>query len=73
MNLKNTYMVYFLVQAQKHLLVLARVEGLDSLEDVKKEHLTLLKTMHSVGLKWAEKLLCENNSLTFRLGYHSVR
>ncbi|XP_049407729.1 transcription factor bHLH140 [Solanum stenotomum] len=59
-------------KAQKHFLVLARVEGLDRLEDVKKEHLTLLKTMHSVGLKWAEKLLSENNSLTFRLGYHSV-
>ncbi|WMV45028.1 hypothetical protein MTR67_038413 [Solanum verrucosum] len=59
-------------KAQKHVLVLARVEGLDRLEDVKKEHLTLLKTMHSVGLKWAEKLLSENNSLTFRLGYHSV-
>lgn len=66
-------MVYFLLQAQKHLLVLARVEGLDRLEDVKKEHVTLLKTMHSIALKWAEKLLSENNSLTFRLGYHSVR
>ncbi|KAG5584760.1 hypothetical protein H5410_045194 [Solanum commersonii] len=60
-------------KGQKHLLVLARVKGLDRLEDVKKEHLTLLKTMHSVGLKWAEKLLSENNSLTFRLGYHSLR
>lgn len=59
-------------KAQKHLLVLARVEGLDRLEDVQKEHLILLKTIHSVGLKWAEKFLSENNSLTFRLGYHSV-
>ncbi|CAN4106144.1 unnamed protein product [Withania somnifera] len=59
-------------KARKHLLVLARVKGLDCLEDVQKEHVTLLKTMHSVGLKWAEKFLSENNSLTFRLGYHSV-
>ncbi|PHT37977.1 Transcription factor [Capsicum baccatum] len=59
-------------KAQKHLLVLARVESLDRLEDVHKEHVTLLKTMHSVGLKWAEKFLSENSSLTFRLGYHSV-
>lgn len=59
-------------KAQKHLLVLARVEGLDRLEDVQKEHVTLLKTMHSVGLKWAEKFQSENNSLIFRLGYHSV-
>lgn len=53
--------------------MLARVESLDRLEDVHKEHVTLLKTMHSVGLKWAEKFLSENSSLTFRLGYHSVR
>ncbi|XP_009628444.1 transcription factor bHLH140 isoform X3 [Nicotiana tomentosiformis] len=59
-------------KAQKHLLVLARIEGLDRLADVQKEHLTLLKTMHSVGLKWAEMFLSENNSLIFRLGYHSV-
>ncbi|OIT21158.1 PREDICTED: transcription factor bHLH140 [Nicotiana attenuata] len=59
-------------KAQKHFLVLARVEGLDRLADVQKEHLTLLKTMHSVGLKWAEMFLSENNSLIFRLGYHSA-
>ncbi|KAJ8551045.1 hypothetical protein K7X08_000415 [Anisodus acutangulus] len=59
-------------KAQKHLIVLARVEGLDRLADVQKEHMSLLKTMHSVGLKWAEKFLSENNSLIFRLGYHSV-
>ncbi|XP_027173702.1 transcription factor bHLH140 [Coffea eugenioides] len=58
-------------KARKHLLVLARVEGLDRLADVSKEHLPLLNTMHAVGLKWAEKLLNENESLVFRLGYHS--
>lgn len=73
MDLTNTCIVCFLLQAQKHLLVLARVEGLDRLEDVQKEHITLLKTMHNIGLKWAEKLISENNSLIFRLGYHSVR
>lgn len=32
----------------------------------------MLKTMHAVGLKWAEEFLNENESLIFRLGYHSV-
>ncbi|KAL2484847.1 Transcription factor bHLH [Abeliophyllum distichum] len=59
-------------KAQRHLLVLARGEGLDCLADVRREHLSLLKTMHAVGLKWTEKFLDENKSLTFRLGYHSV-
>lgn len=59
-------------KAQKHLLVLTRVEGLDCLADVCEDHLQLLKTMHSAGLKWAERFLHENDSLTFRLGYHSV-
>ncbi|CAA2966777.1 transcription factor bHLH140 isoform X2 [Olea europaea subsp. europaea] len=58
--------------AQRHLLVLARGEGLDRLADVCREHLSLLKTMHAVGLKWAEKFLDENKSLVFRLGYHSA-
>lgn len=52
--------------------MLARCDGLDSLADVSKEHLQLLKMMHAVGLKWAEKFLLENASLVFRLGYHSV-
>ncbi|XP_065853067.1 transcription factor bHLH140 [Euphorbia lathyris] len=59
-------------KAQKHLLVLARSEGLDSLADVHQEHLQLLITMHAVGLKWAEKFLQEDSSMVFRLGYHSV-
>ncbi|KAK3032830.1 hypothetical protein RJ639_037007 [Escallonia herrerae] len=58
-------------KAQKHLLVLARAEGLDRLADVRKEHLQLLSRMHAVGLKWVEKFLAENESLVFRLGYHS--
>ncbi|VFQ71192.1 unnamed protein product [Cuscuta campestris] len=58
-------------KAQKHLLVLARVEGLDQLKDICKEHIPVLETMHAVGLKWAEKFLNENESLIFRLGYHS--
>jgi hypothetical protein len=59
-------------QAQKHVLVLARSRGLDCLSDVQEEHLSVLKRMHAVGLKWAEKFLSENASLVFRLGYHSV-
>jgi len=60
------------LQAQKHVLVLARTGGLDCLADVQKEQLQLLKKMHDVGVKWAEKFLTENASLVFRLGYHSV-
>lgn len=52
--------------------MLSRLPGLDGLADVRKEHLPLLKTMHSAGLKWAEKFLHEDASSTFRLGYHSV-
>ncbi|KAL8517214.1 hypothetical protein ACS0TY_015445 [Phlomoides rotata] len=59
-------------KAQKHLLVIARVEGLDSIADVRLEQISLLKKMHDVGMKWAEKFLHENKSLLFRLGYHSV-
>ncbi|XP_051132115.1 transcription factor bHLH140 [Andrographis paniculata] len=59
-------------KAQHHLLVLARADGLDTISDVRREHISLLKSMHSVGLKWAEKFLSENKSLLFRLGYHSV-
>ncbi|XP_031280300.1 transcription factor bHLH140-like isoform X2 [Pistacia vera] len=59
-------------KAKKHILVLARCDGLDHLADVSKEHLQLLKMMHAMGLKWAEKFLLEDASLVFRLGYHSV-
>ncbi|XP_042487098.1 transcription factor bHLH140 isoform X2 [Macadamia integrifolia] len=59
-------------KAQKHLLMLARMDGLDSLADVGTEHLQLLKTMHAMGLKWAQRFLSVDASLVFRLGYHSV-
>ncbi|KAF7845305.1 Transcription factor bHLH140 [Senna tora] len=59
-------------KAQKHVLVLARTGGLDCLADVRNDHLDLIKKMHAVGLKWAEKFLHENASLVFRLGYHSA-
>lgn len=52
--------------------MLARLNGLDRLEDVCQEHLQLLKTMHQVGMNWTERLLLEDDSLIFRLGFHSV-
>jgi len=52
--------------------MISRTDGLDSLADDKKEHLSLLRSMHSVGLKWSHKSLEEDASLTFGLGYHSV-
>lgn len=54
------------------MLVLARQESVDGLEDVRKENLQLLQEMHNVGLKWVEKFQNEDASLIFRLGYHSV-
>lgn len=59
-------------KAQVHLLVLARIDGLDCLADVGKEHLPLLRTMHAVGEKWAKTFSSDDSSLTFRLGYHSA-
>ncbi|KAJ3682846.1 hypothetical protein LUZ60_013073 [Juncus effusus] len=59
-------------KAKKHVLVLSRLNGLDCLEDLKRENLPLLKSIHSAGIKWAEKFLSEDPSLSFRLGYHSV-
>ncbi|KAL8140735.1 hypothetical protein V2J09_006756 [Rumex salicifolius] len=59
-------------KAKKHILVLARLEGLDRLADVSQEHLHLLRTMHGVGINWAKKFLQDDESLIFRLGYHSV-
>ncbi|KAI3932242.1 hypothetical protein MKW98_024962 [Papaver atlanticum] len=58
-------------KAQKHLLVVARKDGLDRLTDVRVEHLPLLRTMHNIGGKWAMKLISDEPSLVFRLGYHS--
>ncbi|MCL7023771.1 hypothetical protein MKW94_008443, partial [Papaver nudicaule] len=57
--------------AQRHLLVVARKDGLDRLTDVRAEHLPLLRKMHDVGVKWATKLISDEPSLVFRLGYHS--
>lgn len=59
-------------KARKHLLIVARYEGLDQLADVHIEHLPLLKTMHAVGLKWIDKFIHDDASLVFRLGYHSA-
>lgn len=60
------------MQAKRHILVISRMDGLDSLADVKKEHLPLLRRMHLAGVKWAQKFLEEDAALEFRLGYHSV-
>nr|CAB3496224.1 unnamed protein product [Digitaria exilis] len=60
------------VAAKRHVLVVSRTDGLDSLANVKTEHLPLLRRMHSAGVNWAQKFLGEDPSLVFRLGYHSV-
>ncbi|KAG0452438.1 hypothetical protein HPP92_025102 [Vanilla planifolia] len=59
-------------KAKRHILVIARLPGLDCLADLRCNHLPLLKKMHVVGLKWAEKFTNDDPSLVFRLGYHSA-
>ncbi|XP_010676789.2 transcription factor bHLH140 [Beta vulgaris subsp. vulgaris] len=59
-------------KAKKHVLVLARLDGLDCLSNVCQEHLQLLKKMHQVGMEWVEKFILEDESLIFRLGFHSI-
>lgn len=51
---------------------MARRDGLDSIDDVRAEHLPLLKHLHSLGEAWARSYLKEDPMLVFRLGYHSV-
>ncbi|KAK8928562.1 Transcription factor bHLH140 [Platanthera zijinensis] len=58
-------------KAKKHILVTSRLPGVDSLSDIRRENLPILKKMHDVGLKWAEKFCSHDPSLVFRLGYHS--
>ncbi|MQL80041.1 hypothetical protein Taro_012463 [Colocasia esculenta] len=59
-------------KGKRHVLVLSRLNGLDCLADVRREHLPLLKQMHNLGIKWSKKFLNEDSSLIFRLGYHSA-
>lgn len=59
-------------KAKKHILVISRLPGLDCLSVIRRESLPMLKKMHDVGLKWAEKFSSHEPSLEFRLGYHSV-
>lgn len=59
-------------KARKHVLVLAREESVDGLEDVGRENIQLLEEMQNVGLKWVQRFQDEDPSLIFRLGYHSV-
>ncbi|KAG2262352.1 hypothetical protein Bca52824_069431 [Brassica carinata] len=65
MNLTST-------QRLKHVLVLARQESVDGLEDVGSANIQLLEEMHDVGMKWIKRFQDEDASLIFRLGYHSV-
>ncbi|KAH9310082.1 hypothetical protein KI387_037993, partial [Taxus chinensis] len=57
-------------KAKRHVLVVSRLPGLDSLADVQKEHLPVLREVHSMGEKWAASFLQEDPTLIFRLGYH---
>lgn len=59
-------------KARKHVLVVARQENVDGLEDVGRENIKLVEEMHNVGMKWVKRFQDEDASLIFRLGYHSV-
>ncbi|CAM6129922.1 unnamed protein product [Calypogeia fissa] len=59
-------------KAKRHVLVVARRPGLDSLENVQREHLPVLRHMHSLGEEWAARFLQEDPSLICRVGYHSI-
>ncbi|KAK9123313.1 hypothetical protein Sjap_012915 [Stephania japonica] len=52
-------------KARRHLLVVARMDGLDCLADACEEHLHLLKAMHAMGEKWAKKSISEDASIDF--------
>lgn len=54
------------------MLVVARQENVDGLEDVGRENIKLVEEMHNVGMKWVKRFQDEDASLIFRLGYHSV-
>ncbi|KAH7429064.1 hypothetical protein KP509_09G029000 [Ceratopteris richardii] len=57
-------------KARKHLLVLSRMDGLDSIKDLRSSHLALLYHMQSLGMEFVQAFLKEDISLVFRMGYH---
>ncbi|KAH7429404.1 hypothetical protein KP509_09G046400 [Ceratopteris richardii] len=58
-------------KGRKHLLVVSRQEGLDCVKDLNRSHIQLLKNLQALGEEWVQNLLNEDQSLVFRLGYHS--
>ncbi|MCO5610252.1 hypothetical protein L7F22_064488 [Adiantum nelumboides] len=58
-------------KGRKHLLVVSRQDGLDSLEDLNRSHIPLLKNLQALGVARVQIFLEEDQSLVFRLGYHS--
>ncbi|XP_024389394.1 transcription factor bHLH140 isoform X3 [Physcomitrium patens] len=57
-------------KSKKHLLVIARKDGLDSITDIGTQDLPILQHMHTLGETWAKQYIDEDPSLIFRLGYH---
>eukprot|EP00250_Pteridium_aquilinum_P003499 c13818_g1_i1 orf=361-2667(-) len=58
-------------KGRKHLLVVSRLDGLDSLDDLRSSHLPLLQDMHNLGMTLVQSSLQQDHSLVFRMGYHS--
>ncbi|KAL1129170.1 hypothetical protein AAG570_013700 [Ranatra chinensis] len=55
-------------KAELHYLVLPK-ERIDTLKNLQKDHVNLLKSMHEIGLELASKK-CQNRSI--KLGYHAM-
>lgn len=58
-------------KARRHVLVVAREDGLDRLSQVRKQHLPLLRHMEALGTKWASTFQESDPSLHFQFGYHA--
>lgn len=58
-------------KARKHLLVVSRLDDLDSIDDLRSSHVTLLQDMHNLGQTLVQSSLQQDQSLVFRMGYHS--
>jgi len=72
---ENILVIYDLFpKSQQHLLILPKKLKIDSIRELKKEHLSLLKLMHTRAEWVAESLKKQSNSkdMNFRLGYHSI-
>ncbi|KAI5068388.1 hypothetical protein GOP47_0016733 [Adiantum capillus-veneris] len=58
-------------KGKKHFLVVSRLDGLDNIGELRHTHLSLLHDIHSLGMSFVQSSLQQDDSLVFRMGYHS--